>query len=348
MTAALGFLGRNKAIILMLAFVGVFYSGLFLSSQQAREPLPETQLEKTERTAREDMKIREQRFRRNIQAKPALAGAFSLVFLLVVSLGLCLNFYFFMRKARGEELILPSLPHDAVPWGLRELILVSVFLFFAEASILFFEMMLASFINLKGIEKDFFLMANSFLRDVCVAAFVLALVTKKFDRRLVEIGLTLKDFGRNIKTGVLGYLAVIPALLALLVVLALVARAFSYEPPPQPVVEIYLKESTERYLVFFTIFVAVIGPVIEEIFFRGFAYQALRTRFGIRWGILLSAAIFALFHLNFMAFFPIFFLGAFLAYLYEKTGSLVSSMTVHMLHNLVMVTLTLGFKSLSV
>ncbi|HXV19228.1 MAG TPA: CPBP family intramembrane glutamic endopeptidase, partial [Candidatus Omnitrophota bacterium] len=98
-------------------------------------------------------------------------------------------------------------------------------------------------------------------------------------------------------------------------------------------------------LIYFTFFVAILGPIIEEVFFRGFAYTAFRRKWGVVRGMLASSAVFALMHMNLIAFFPIFVLGIFLAYLFEKTGSLVPSMTVHMVHNLIMVSLTLGFKS---
>ena len=191
-------------------------------------------------------------------------------------------------------------------------------------------------------------MVNSLLRDIAVAAWVIFLVTKRFRRPLSEIGLTTRNFFKGIWTGLLGYLAVLPVLLALLLFLAWLAKLFSQEPPPQPVVEIYLKESSRRAIVFFSFFVAIVGPMIEEIFFRGFAYPALRSRFGIRMATIGSALIFAAMHMNLMAFFPIFVLGLVLTYLYEKTGSLVPCMTVHILHNLIMVGLLLGFKSLSI
>ena len=94
-------------------------------------------------------------------------------------------------------------------------------------------------------------------------------------------------------------------------------------------------------------FVALVGPAIEEVFFRGFTYTAFRNRWGVRWAIVGSAALFALLHMNLIAFIPIFILGVFLAYLYEKTGSLVPSMTVHMTHNFLMVNAALFFKGIA-
>ena len=154
------------------------------------------------------------------------------------------------------------------------------------------------------------------------------------------------NFFRNVGIGVLSYLAMIPLLLAVLFLISVAAKFFSYEPSPQRVVEMFLKESRVGNLVFLTFFVALLEPAIEEIFFRGFVYKAFRTAWGVGRAMVISALIFAVVHMNVVAFLPIFVLGIFLAYLYEHTGSLVSSMTAHMLHNLLMVSLTLGFKSL--
>ena len=195
--------------------------------------------------------------------------------------------------------------------------------------------------------NDSVLMANSLLRDILTAGFVIVLVKKKFRRPLTDLGLTRKNFFRNVGIGVLSYLAMIPLLLSVLFLISVTAKIFSYEPSPQRVVEMFLRESRTGSLAFFTFFVALLGPAIEEIFFRGFAYKTFRMSWGVGRGMVVSALIFAVLHMNVVAFLPIFMLGLLLAYLYERTGSLVPCMTVHMLHNFVMVSLTLGFKSLA-
>jgi membrane protease YdiL (CAAX protease family) len=96
-----------------------------------------------------------------------------------------------------------------------------------------------------------------------------------------------------------------------------------------------------------TFFVAALGPAMEEVFFRGFAYAGLRRRIGAFAGACVSSAAFAALHMHWIAFTPIFLLGLFLAYLYEISGSLVPSITAHALHNVLMVALTLSFKGLS-
>lgn len=80
---------------------------------------------------------------------------------------------------------------------------------------------------------------------------------------------------------------------------------------------------------------ALIAPVIEEVFFRGFLYPALRRQFGVFWAISLSSLVFGIFHLNVWLFVPTFLIGIVLAYLYEKENSLGPPIALHVANNLI-------------
>jgi membrane protease YdiL (CAAX protease family) len=88
-----------------------------------------------------------------------------------------------------------------------------------------------------------------------------------------------------------------------------------------------------------TLIIGVIGPVAEEVFFRGLAYNSLKRRFGVPAGILLSAAFFSAIHGNPLAFIPIFLMGVVLAWVYERTGSLAAPIGIHCANNLLVVVL---------
>jgi uncharacterized protein len=78
---------------------------------------------------------------------------------------------------------------------------------------------------------------------------------------------------------------------------------------------------------------AVIAPIAEEIFFRGFVYGGLRGRIGTLGAMLVSSLFFTALHFTLDQFIPIFALGLFLALLYEKTGSLYPGMLLHSSNN---------------
>lgn len=329
----------------MLVFVLAFYSVMLWAHE---EPPAKDSTRLEGRLTMDELKDMEKRFLSNIQSQPQGLRLAALLFLLVLTAGALINFYLLARRLGGETLILGMpLGPTPVPWDAGDVFGVFVFLFFCEAMLLFWEITIAAVLGLKDFAGNFLLMTNSLLRDLFVAAMVVWLVTKKFGRNVSEIGLTPQRLFKNVFQGFLAYTAVIPWLLVIVIVISGLLKIFSLEPPPQPVVEIYLKESKERHLIYFTVFVAMVGPVIEEVFFRGFTYTAFRSKFGVGRAMLLSSVIFAALHFNWVALFPIFFLGLFLAYLYEKTGSLTAPMTVHMLHNLVMVFFVLGFKGLA-
>lgn len=83
--------------------------------------------------------------------------------------------------------------------------------------------------------------------------------------------------------------------------------------------------------------VALLVPVLEELFFRGIIHQGLEKRFGFIRGALLSSAIFALAHVDPAVYFPIFVLGFGFALLLHKTRSLWPSIAGHFLVNIIAV-----------
>lgn len=81
--------------------------------------------------------------------------------------------------------------------------------------------------------------------------------------------------------------------------------------------------------------VAVVAPFSEEVFFRGFAYAGLRRSVGMFLGVVLSAAIFGIFHVDPAVFVPTFIFGIVLAWVYIQTGSIWPPMLAHALNNAV-------------
>ena len=86
---------------------------------------------------------------------------------------------------------------------------------------------------------------------------------------------------------------------------------------------------------------AIISPIYEEIFYRGFLYRWLRTRLGFIGAILLSSTIFTVVHIPAYNVMPVnFFSGLIFALAYERTHSIWPSVIIHGLTNGIMVLLT--------
>jgi len=149
-----------------------------------------------------------------------------------------------------------------------------------------------------------------------------------------DLGFRGVSLWKDLGVGLAGYLAVLPLFTLVLAALVVLAQLFAYEPPPHPLVEVFLEEERSPGLVAYSIFLAcVAGPFLEEIFFRGFCYPAFKKRWGSGWALVVSASFFGAIHQNVFAFWPIFVLGLVLGYLYEKRGTLVPSIALHIVHN---------------
>lgn len=79
----------------------------------------------------------------------------------------------------------------------------------------------------------------------------------------------------------------------------------------------------------------IIGPLGEEVIHRGMIFGFLRHRHRIVVAALISAAVFALVHMSPTALVTAFPLGLYLCFMYQRLGSIVPGMILHMSWNLV-------------
>ena len=84
---------------------------------------------------------------------------------------------------------------------------------------------------------------------------------------------------------------------------------------------------------------ALVAPVCEELFVRGYLPAALRAAES-RFALLISALFFALVHGVGAAFLPMFLLGLLLGALVQRTDSLLAAVTVHAAYNLTVLVLS--------
>ncbi|MQF70280.1 CPBP family intramembrane metalloprotease [SAR202 cluster bacterium AD-804-J14_MRT_500m] len=79
------------------------------------------------------------------------------------------------------------------------------------------------------------------------------------------------------------------------------------------------------------VFFVVVGPLAEEVFFRGFALQGISQRFGVKTGVIGSSLLFGILHFNLVV--PTFLIGVLLAFLFVRTRSVFPCFFVHSAHN---------------
>ncbi|MCE5200042.1 MAG: type II CAAX endopeptidase family protein [Armatimonadota bacterium] len=179
-----------------------------------------------------------------------------------------------------------------------------------------------------------------------LAAFALGLgmlhaLVGRTGERISEIGLRSAALGRDILWGIGGYAAALPFFgIAVIISQVLDNTVFrNIQTPEHPLTPFFAGGSTAAFAVVF-VMGAVIAPLVEETFFRGALYGALRGGMGVWLAAAVSAAIFAVGHPLPSNFLPIWVLGFVFAILREKTGSLVPSMVAHCIHNAMTIMLT--------
>ncbi|MEM7187642.1 MAG: CPBP family glutamic-type intramembrane protease [Bacteroidota bacterium] len=85
------------------------------------------------------------------------------------------------------------------------------------------------------------------------------------------------------------------------------------------------------------VFYAIIPPIFEELAFRGFLFNQLRTFASVPVTILATAFIFALVHFSYVSLLWIFPFGLVLGYIRHKYNTLWLGMMIHFVHNFLVV-----------
>ncbi len=78
---------------------------------------------------------------------------------------------------------------------------------------------------------------------------------------------------------------------------------------------------------------AVVAPIVEELFFRGYVFNAYLSQKRVATAYIASALIFSALH-GLPTLLPVIFaMGIVLAYVYRRTGTIIASIVAHMLNN---------------
>lgn len=95
-----------------------------------------------------------------------------------------------------------------------------------------------------------------------------------------------------------------------------------------------LQEEGTGAMFAFAVAVMVGAPIVEEIAFRGMVFNSVRKRgLGALWTILISAVLFAAFHLEPIRFFILLPIGVLYGWLRWRTGALGAPIIAHMVNN---------------
>ena len=185
------------------------------------------------------------------------------------------------------------------------------------------------------VEKPLLALLTELVVYVAVAAYMVSLVQDRYHARFLDA------ISWNWPKKWLKFLG-----LGVLLLVALEGFAYLLPIPKHVPFDQFFKHPFEAYLT--SVFAISVGPLMEELFFRGFLYPVLARRMGMVSAVILTALGFGLIHALQLAFawglvLIIFLVGVVLTVVRALTRSVGSSFVVHVAYNF---TLTvLGFIS---
>ena len=142
---------------------------------------------------------------------------------------------------------------------------------------------------------------------------------------------------KDIAKGAGAALAAYPAVM----LINLLVSAVAGETEGQDIMMALLNSAELWQTIGLVVGIVLIGPLSEEIFFRGFLFPAMNKRWSLFPSALFSGFLFSLVHFSIVVIISFTLLGMMLAYLYKKTGSLWASVACHAVFNGISVTLML-------
>ena len=232
------------------------------------------------------------------------------------------------------------------PWSFRELGRI-LFLILAVALLIpFVRFALLAAQPTWSLDAHLWITVSMLILDTMAVLIILAFAEGKGRPAWRVFGCSRHAAWCSIKTGLLGYVTIFPWLLVLFFLVVEAARRLGYQPPLEPIHRLLFEEHRAPVLALTALLACAIGPVAEEFFFRGVVYATIRRRVSRVLAMAISGALFALIHTNVVGFLPILLLGGLLAYLYERTGSLIAPIAVHVLHNTLLLSLAMVFRQL--
>jgi membrane protease YdiL (CAAX protease family) len=172
------------------------------------------------------------------------------------------------------------------------------------------------------------------------------IVRMHFARRLKGFGLNPKTIAGDFGAALLNLLAIIPVVLAVIILVTLAGKTVTgptFEMPRHEELKQIVENPQWQIRTIIIVTSILVVPFTEEVLFRGLFQTMLRSYINSAWpAIIFTSLVFVMFHekpLHWSALFP---LSVCFGYAYEKSGSLFRPIFIHSMFNALSVFSALG------
>lgn len=321
----------------------LLYARIFHLRASEEHPAPTVNMESVELWPRE---LDAAALRRAAREKPLAALAWSGLSALMVGMGLVGGLSSLWALVTGRIRAVWRFPSQRVPaWSFGDLGRIVLLVLLIAAALPWLHLGIAGAQARHATDHHAWLTTSMLALDASVVLLILTFAGWQGRSVRETLGVAHRPWAA-IRTGLRGYLAAFPWLFALLWLMVLLARRFGWQLPVEPIQELMFEEQRPWIVGLTVVLACVIGPLAEELLFRGVLYAALRQRVSRVMAMIASGTCFSLLHTNAVGFVPIMLLGCLLAHLYERTGSLLGPLAVHVVHNTILLSLALTFRAL--
>ena len=224
------------------------------------------------------------------------------------------------------------------PWRLIDIlaviILVNLILIFLFKGL---EPQIMNFLQTYQIShaKLVFILLGTLIQAFFLAGLVL-LFTNRRGGTSKDLGLTTENIGRNVLIGIAGGFILLLLVIIVSFFISIIAFYLGVPQKPQTIVEIFQQIKSREGLLFAVLMGSVLAPISEELYFRGFTYPLLKAHWGLWTAMLVTSLFFATLHFDWLRLIPLTLGGLGLNLLYERTGSLFTSIVAHSVWNTTM------------
>lgn len=251
--------------------------------------------------------------------------------------GLILFACWLLDTSLGRKALADSLPRrNSMPPYLP---LVPLMLWFGGVAmgVVLVQKLTPGLLDWQKIFRDHLVMS---IGAVVTIAAMMFLAHVHFHRGLKGFGLNIRTIVKDFFMAIVNLLAAWPIMMAAITMTLFFAKLISgadYELQQHQQLEMITEYPQLPLRVMIVVLAVIIGPLLEEMLFRGFIQTTMRSFFNIRnsaWpAIAASSAFFALMHADPGHWPALFVLGVCLGYSYEKSGSLFRPIFIHIFFN---------------